>query len=75
MCWAQLFSWLAADGWVGGSEPAQGSFFAGCWQYNDAAGGNKQKFGKPLSEHSGLLLTVTCFGVGKGWGANIALGW
>lgn len=35
----------------------------------------RRKFGKPLGEHSGLLLTVTCFGMGNGWSANITLGW
>lgn len=50
-------------------------FLEGAWQYGCAVSAASRKSGKPLGEHSGLLLTVTCLGIGKGWSANIALGW
>lgn len=62
-------------GWEDQSSQLRGVVFQGAWQYGCAVSAASRKSGKPLGEHSGLLLTVTCLGTGKGWSANIALGW
>lgn len=75
MCWAQLFSWLSVDGWEDQSRQPRGDFLQGAGSTTVLPVAARGKFGKPLGEHSGLPLTVTCFGIGKGWRATIALGW
>lgn len=75
MCWAQLFSWLSVGGWEDQSSQPRGVFLQGAGSTAVLPVAARGKFGKPLGEHSGLSLTVTCFGTGKGWRATIDLGW
>lgn len=75
VCWAQLFSWLPVGDWIRAASPGEGFFLQGAGSTVVLLVAASRKFGKPLGEHSGLLLTVNCFGIGKGWSAKIPLGW
>ena len=74
-CWAQLFSWPAMDGWKDQTSQPWDVFCRAAGSTTVLRVTARGKFGKVLSEQSGLLVTVACFGIGKGGSCNFALRW
>ena len=74
-CWAQLFSWPAMDGWKDQTSQPWAVFCRAAGSTTVLRVTARGKFGKVLSEQSGLLVTVACFGIGKGGSSNFALRW
>lgn len=66
---------LAVGGWEDQSSQPRGVFLQGGVSTMVLLVAASRKSGKPLGENSRLLLTVTSFSIGKGWSANISLGW
>lgn len=73
-CWAQVFCWPAAGGWKDQPGQLRGVFCRGAGSTTLLPMTARGKFGNLLCEQSGLLFTMTCFGIEKGGSSNFCSG-